>query len=64
MSNVTYPVQVGISRVWHVIIDNNIDTFNINSSTNQISGDKNPVLTLLESFVALQPAQACSSINV
>jgi len=56
-----YPVQVSVSRVWHVIVNNNVDTFNINTPANQISGNKNPFMTLLETLVAHQPANGIHS---
>lgn len=50
-----YPVQVSVCRIRHVIVYNNIDTFNVNPSTNQICSNKNPRMPLLETSITLQP---------
>lgn len=60
----TYPVQISISRIWHVIIDDNVDTLNVNSPTNQICGHKNPLVPLLETFVTRQPTSVNQIMNV
>lgn len=51
-------MQVGISRIWHIIVYNNVDPLNINSPTNQISSHKNPLVSFLEVFVSGQPIKA------
>lgn len=50
----TYPMQIGVNWVGHIIVDNNIDTLNINSSANQVSSHQYPLMTFLESFVPSQ----------
>lgn len=50
----TYSVKISVCRIWHVIVNNNVDPFDVNAPTNQISCDKNSLVTLLETLVASQ----------
>jgi hypothetical protein len=50
-----YPMQISISRVRHVIINDNVDTFNVNASSNKVSGHQNSLVSLLKTFVPRQP---------
>lgn len=44
----TDSVKVCVGILWHVIVEHNIDTFNVHSSTKQIGGDKDPLLEVLK----------------
>lgn len=59
-----YPVQISISRIWHVIIDNNVNTFNVNSSTNQICSHENPLMSFLKTLVSSQPGTSSFHIVI
>lgn len=37
---ITYTMQVGIGVLRHIVIDNNVDLFNIHTTTKNIRGDK------------------------
>jgi hypothetical protein len=54
----TYPMQISISRVRHVIINDNVDTFNVNASSNKVGGHQNSLVSLLKTFVPRQPEHA------
>jgi hypothetical protein len=51
-------MQVRISRIWHIIVYNNVDPLNINSPTDQIGSHKNPLVSFLEVLVSGQPIKA------
>lgn len=51
-------MQVGISRIWHIIVNDNVDTFNVNSPTDQIGSHKDPLMSFLEVLVSGQPSKA------
>jgi hypothetical protein len=44
-------VQVRIWRIGHIVINHNIDPFNIDSPAQNISGDTNPLVEILERLV-------------
>jgi len=46
-------MKIGIGIIWHVVIDNYIDLFNINSSSENIGADHDSVLHFFELFVPL-----------
>ncbi len=66
----THSVQVGVSsttlpliRLWHVIVDDDVDALNVNSSSNQVGGNQNALLTLLELLVDIKPAVVIPLMN-
>jgi hypothetical protein len=46
-------VEVGIGIFWHVIIEHHIDPLNINTSRDNISGNKNSFFEFFELFIFL-----------
>jgi len=50
----SYSVEVLIRLVWHVEVDDNVDLFNVDSSSQQISGDHDSVLDVFEIVVDLE----------
>lgn len=49
----TDAVEVRVSLVRHVVVDGDVDTFNINTTAEDVSGHANTGLEVLELFVAL-----------
>jgi hypothetical protein len=49
----TDTVKVGIGLVGHVVVDSDVDTLNIDTTTEDVSGDTDTSLELLELLVAL-----------
>lgn len=50
-----HPVQIGVGVFWHVVVENNVDSFNIHASAKQVSSNQNPPLEILELLIAGQP---------
>jgi hypothetical protein len=50
----TNTVKVGIGGSGHIVVDDNVDTFEVDTTTEDISGDKNTRLVFLEVVVHLQ----------
>lgn len=48
-------MQIGVSWVGHVIIDDNIDALNVYATSHQVSGHQNSLVSFLETFVSCQP---------
>lgn len=46
-------MEVGIGTFGHVVVDNDIDTLNINTSSEEVSGHHDTGLELLELLVFL-----------
>jgi len=44
-------VQVRIGRIWHIVVDYYIDALNVNTATENISGNHNTLLKVLEGLV-------------
>ena len=42
MKWLTNPVDIRRGRIWKIVIDHTVDTFEIHSSSNNVSGDQNP----------------------
>ncbi len=66
-----HPVQVGICAIampliclWHVVVDDNVDTFNVNATTNEVSGHQDALLALLKRLVHLQPAHEAIGLSL
>jgi hypothetical protein len=51
----THSVQVGVSVLGHVVVDNDVDTFNVDSSSEQVGGHHDACLEFLELSVFLNP---------
>ena len=49
----TDPVQVSVCAFGHVIVDNDVDTLNINTSSNQVSGHHDAGVEVLKFLVHL-----------
>ena len=49
-------IAMSLISLWHVVVDDDVDTLNVNASPNQISGHQDALLALLECLVHLQPA--------
>lgn len=59
-----HPVQVGVSAIAvplvclrHVIVNDDVDTLNVNAAADKVSGHQDALLALLEGLVHLQPAR-------
>ena len=44
-------------RFWHVVVDDDVDLFHINTSSEQISGDQDSAKTFLELLVSLNSSK-------
>lgn len=49
-------MEVRVGGVGHVVVDDNVDTLNVNASADQVSGDEDPLVPFLEALVLRQPA--------
>lgn len=49
----THAVQVGIGITWHVVVDSQVDTLNVNTTAEDISGDADTFVKLFEFLVPL-----------
>lgn len=49
-----YPVQVCIRIFWHIIIEYNVDTFYVHTTTKQIGSYENALLKVLKLLVTTQ----------
>jgi hypothetical protein len=49
----TNSMQVGIGVVGHVVIDHDIDTFDIDTSTQQVGGNHDSVFVILEVLISV-----------
>lgn len=50
-------MKVGVTGVSHVIVDNNVDTLDIDTSTEKVGSNNNSRLELLELLVLLDSAK-------
>src|ERR1700730_7779817 len=48
-TSTTNTMKVSISAIRHIVVDNNVDTFNINTTSKDISGNHDSLLKVLES---------------
>jgi hypothetical protein len=46
-------MKVGVSITWQIIVDGQVDTLDINTTTEDIGGDADTLVELLELLVAL-----------
>ncbi len=53
-------MQIGVGVFGHVIIEHNIDAFNVHTTTEQICGDENSFLEILKLLIAAQ-AEICQT---
>lgn len=44
-------MEVGVSIGWQVVVDSKVDSFNIDTSTEDVSGDTDSLVELLEFLV-------------
>lgn len=51
VSEVSYSVHISISTVWHVVVDNNVDPDDVDSSSEKVSRDHDPLFEFFELFV-------------
>jgi hypothetical protein len=47
-------MEVSVGAIGHVIVDNNIDSFNVNSSSEDVSSNHDSFLEVLEDSVPLK----------
>merc|ERR1719361_1316118 len=48
-------VQVSVSVLWHVVVEDDVDALDVHSTPKQVGGDQNPLLEVLELLVPGQP---------
>lgn len=48
-----HSVQIGVGTVRHIVVDDNVDSFNIDTTAKDISGNHDTLLKILERLVAL-----------
>lgn len=49
-----YAVKVAVAVLGHVVVEHNVDTLNIHTTTEEVSGNKDALLELLELLVAVE----------
>ncbi len=47
----TYSVQVCVRILRHIIVEDNVDSLNVHTTTKQVGGHQNPLLKVLELLV-------------
>lgn len=57
-----YPVEIGVSRVRHVVINYNVDALNVNAPAHQVGCNQYPLVPFLEALVLCQSAKDQSSV--
>ena len=55
-------MEVGVGALWHVIVDDNVDSLDIHSPTKQVRGHHNPLVEALEGLVLGQPV--CAHVSM
>ena len=55
-------MEVGIGVIWEIIVDSQVDTFNINTTPKNISGNTDTLVELLEFLVALDTSAMLSYV--
>ena len=51
-------MQVGVWVLWHVVVEDNVDSLNVHASAKQVGGHQDALLEVLELLVAGQSAAA------
>ena len=51
-------MEVGVGVAWHVEVEDHVDLFYVDSSSEDVSADHDPILELLEQVIALNPTQS------
>ena len=46
-----HPMKVGIRVLGHVVVEHNVDSLNVHSSTEEVGGNQDPLLEILELLV-------------
>ena len=57
-------MKICISIFRHVIVDNDVDALDIDSTTNKVSRDKDTLVALLECLVTGQPETCCQQCQL
>jgi hypothetical protein len=47
----TYPVKVSVRVLWHVVVEDNVDTLNVHASAKQVGGHQDALLEVFELLV-------------
>jgi len=55
--SLTHPVQVGIRILWHIIVEHNVDSLNIYSSSKDVSCYHYTSTEILEFLVTVNPVK-------
>lgn len=45
-------VKVRVRILWHIVVEDDVDTLNVHSTSEQISGDENSLLEVLECLIS------------
>ena len=53
----TYPVQVSVRVLRHVIVEDNVNSLDIHSSTKEVCCDQDTLAEILECLVTSQPVE-------
>ena len=56
-------MEVSVGAIRHVIVNDNIDSFNVNSSSEDVSGNHDSFLEVLENSVPLESNKNNKIIN-
>lgn len=46
-------MKVGVGIIWEIVVDSKVDAFNINTTTEDISGNTDTFVELLELLISL-----------
>lgn len=49
----THAVEVGVSVTWHVVVDSQVDPLDVDTTTEDVGGDADSFVELLELLVTL-----------
>jgi hypothetical protein len=52
----TYPVEISVRVFWHVVVEYNVDSLDIHTTTKQVCGNQDTFLEVFELFVPVQSA--------
>lgn len=58
----TDAVEVGIGVTWHIVIDSQVDTLNVDTTTEDVGCDANALIELFELFVALDTTSSLAHV--
>jgi hypothetical protein len=56
-------VEVGVGIFGHVIVEHNVDTLNVHTTTKQVGGNQDSLLEILELLVTSQPANKIKNLE-